>query len=344
MAVIELVREKTVTSEADRARRAATKAAKKAAAAPAAAGRPRSRRSRPKTRRSPMPRRRRRRIRPSLTSPDAAPVRLRLDIAYDGTDFNGWAAQDGLRTVAGVLDEALSTVFRSPVAIVRRGAHRRGCACDRPGGPCRYRRRSSRACLRAEATMSANASSPLWFAGSRRFLPEDVRVRQISPRTSGFRCAASRHCAATTFIAFRWHRMARIHRTPASSHHGRERWMSTRWLTASRSLLGLHDFAAFCRHRPGATTIRELQRMDWIRDADLVTAHVTADAFCWSMVRSLVGALLAVGEGRREPAWCATLLTATAALQRFRGCPGPRAHLDRESTIRPMKNWLRGPR
>ena len=69
---------------------------------------------------------------------------------------------------------------------------------------------------------------------------------------------------------------------------------------ASRDLLGLHDFAAFCRHRPGATTIRDLQRLEWLREGDMVTAFVTADAFCWSMVRSLVGALLAVGEGRRE--------------------------------------------
>jgi len=90
---------------------------------------------------------------------------------------------------------------------------------------------------------------------------------------------------------------------------------------ASRSLLGLHDFAAFCRRRPGATTIRELQRLDWVRDADLVTAYVTADAFCWSMVRSLVGALLAVGEGRREPGWCTTLLTATARSSDFAAAP-----------------------
>ncbi len=84
---------------------------------------------------------------------------------------------------------------------------------------------------------------------------------------------------------------------------------------ASRDLLGLHDFAAFCRHRDGATTIRDLQRLDWSRDGDAVTAHVTADAFCWAMVRSLVGALLAVGEHRREPGWCATLLGSTSRLQ-----------------------------
>jgi tRNA pseudouridine38-40 synthase len=90
---------------------------------------------------------------------------------------------------------------------------------------------------------------------------------------------------------------------------------------ASAPLLGLHDFAAFCRQRPGATTIRELQRLDWQRDGDLLTAYVTADAFCWSMVRSLIGALLAVGEGRRESGWCAELLTETHRSSDFAAAP-----------------------
>ncbi len=90
---------------------------------------------------------------------------------------------------------------------------------------------------------------------------------------------------------------------------------------ASRNLLGLHDFAAFCRHRDGATTIRDLQRFDWSRDGDLITAEVTADAFCWSMVRSLVGALLAVGEHRRTPAWCRNLLTAKERSSDFAAAP-----------------------
>jgi tRNA pseudouridine38-40 synthase len=90
---------------------------------------------------------------------------------------------------------------------------------------------------------------------------------------------------------------------------------------ASAILLGLHDFAAFCRPRPGATTIRDLQRLDWVRDGDLLTAYVSADAFCWSMVRSLVGALLAVGAGRREPGWCAMLLTAGGRSSDFAAAP-----------------------
>jgi tRNA pseudouridine38-40 synthase len=81
---------------------------------------------------------------------------------------------------------------------------------------------------------------------------------------------------------------------------------------AADRLLGEHDFAAFCRRREGASTVRTLQQLDWARDADgVLTATVRADAFCHSMVRSLVGALLAVGEGRRPPDWPAEQLART---------------------------------
>ena len=77
-------------------------------------------------------------------------------------------------------------------------------------------------------------------------------------------------------------------------------------------MLGERDFAAFCRRREGATTIRAVQQLDWVRDgAGVLTATVRADAFCHSMVRSLVGALLAVGEGRRPPGWPAAQLART---------------------------------
>ncbi len=82
-----------------------------------------------------------------------------------------------------------------------------------------------------------------------------------------------------------------------------------RMASAAADLLGLHDFAAFCRHRPGATTIRSLQRLDVIRVGGELTCTVVADAFCHSMVRSLVGALIAVGEGFRDPSWPGSLLT-----------------------------------
>jgi tRNA pseudouridine38-40 synthase len=79
---------------------------------------------------------------------------------------------------------------------------------------------------------------------------------------------------------------------------------------AAALLLGEHDFAAYCRRRPGATTIRRLLRLAWARVEDrIVAADVEADAFCHSMVRALVGALLTVGDGRRPPDWPAAVLS-----------------------------------
>jgi tRNA pseudouridine38-40 synthase len=77
---------------------------------------------------------------------------------------------------------------------------------------------------------------------------------------------------------------------------------------AAGSLIGLHDFAAFCKQREGATTVRTLLELSWVRDGDRLTATVRADAFCHHMVRSLVGCLVAVGEGRRPVDWPAEVL------------------------------------
>ncbi|GAA3128340.1 hypothetical protein GCM10020001_057340 [Nonomuraea salmonea] len=107
---------------------------------------------------------------------------------------------------------------------------------------------------------------------------------------------------------------------------------------AAALLLGEHDFAAFCKKREGATTIRELQRLDWVReDSGVLVATVVADAFCHSMVRALVGSLLAVGEGRRSVEWPAEVLT--------RGCGTPGCMSRpltgcalRRSGIRPMRS------
>jgi tRNA pseudouridine38-40 synthase len=80
---------------------------------------------------------------------------------------------------------------------------------------------------------------------------------------------------------------------------------------ASLALVGEHDFASFCKQREGATTIRTLIDLRWEREPDgLLVAHVRADAFCHSMVRSLVGCLLAIGEGRRSVEWAAEVLAA----------------------------------
>jgi tRNA pseudouridine38-40 synthase len=246
-------------------------------------------------------------------------VRLRLEIAYDGTAFAGWAAQTGQRTVAGVLDEALSTVFRTPVVMRAAGRTDTGVHATGQVGHVDVPADALSHAYPRRSPPGETEFGPL-VRRLGRFLPGDVRVLGITRAAAGF---------DARFSALRRHYTYRL----STARYGVMPQLSrfvTAWpraldvdamAAASRPLIGLHDFAAFCRHREGATTIRELQRLDWSRDGDLITAHVTADAFCWSMVRSLVGALLAVGEGRREPGWCAGLLTASRRSSDFAAAP-----------------------
>lgn len=246
-------------------------------------------------------------------------VRLRLDIAYDGTDFAGWATQAGQRTVAGVLNEALSTVFRTPVQLraagrTDTGVHATGQVAhvDVPADALTH-------AYPRTARPGESEFRPLVRRLS-RLLPSDVRVIDIGRAPAGF---------DARFSALRRHYEYRLSTAPYGVDPQHAHYV-TAWprpldvdtmVAASRELVGLHDFAAFCRHRQGATTIRDLQRLDWSKSGDLVTAYVSADAFCWSMVRSLIGALLAVGEGRRGPAWCAGLLTASRRSSDFAAAP-----------------------
>jgi tRNA pseudouridine38-40 synthase len=246
-------------------------------------------------------------------------VRLRLDIAYDGTGFAGWAAQAGQRTVAGVLDEALTTVFRTPLRLFAAGRTDAGVHASG---------QVAHVDVPADALPNAYSRSPR--AGQEefvpllrrlaRFLPADVRVLEIERAAEGF---------DARFSALRRHYEYRLSTAPYGVEPQQSRYI-TAWprdldleamAEASRSMLGLNDFAAFCRYRENATTIRDLQRFEWSRDGHLITARVTADAFCWSMVRSLVGALLAVGEHRRPVSWCRELLTATSRSSDFAAAP-----------------------
>ncbi len=250
---------------------------------------------------------------------DGGPVRLRLDIAYDGTEFAGWATQSGQRTVAGVLEESLSTVFRSDVRL--RAAGRTDTGVHATG-------QVAHVDVPADALPNVYPRTPRPHQPEfqplvrrlGRLLPADVRVRRVIRAAAGF---------DARFSALRRHYVYRISTADYGVDPHQSRFI-TSWPRlldvgamglASQKLLGLNDFAAFCRHRDGATTIRDLQRFDWERDGDLIVAHVTADAFCWSMVRSLVGAVLAVGEHRRTPDWCAELLTETRRSSDYAAAP-----------------------
>ncbi|WP_328398759.1 tRNA pseudouridine(38-40) synthase TruA [Nocardia sp. NBC_00416] len=223
--------------------------------------------------------------------PDPPTSRLRLDISYDGTEFQGWARQPGFRTVQGVLEESLGKVLRETVQLTVAGRTDAGVHAEGQV---------------AHFDTAAEVDADKLVHRMAKFLPKDVRI-------TGIRTAPGEFDAR--FSAVRRHYVYRLTTAPygadplsASSVVGCRPVDLEAMRVASHALLGLHDFAAFCRRREGATTIRELQRYDWVREGDRLDAYVSADAFCWSMVRSLVGAVLAVGEGRRTPEWVAGLL------------------------------------
>ncbi|MFG1794365.1 tRNA pseudouridine(38-40) synthase TruA [Nocardia sp. NPDC049149] len=228
-----------------------------------------------------------------MVAPSTA--RVRLDISYDGTDFTGWARQPGLRTVQGVLEEALTKVFREPVQLTVAGRTDAGVHAEGQV---------------AHFDTAAEVEPGKIVHRMARFLPKDVRIKDVRLAPPEF---------DARFSAIRRHYVYRLTTAPYGAEPLQARSIVAcrhdvdveAMRAASRKLLGLHNFAAFCRRREGATTVRELQRFDWARDGDLLTAAVSADAFCWSMVRSLVGAVLAVGEGRRTPDWVGGLLQET---------------------------------
>jgi tRNA pseudouridine38-40 synthase len=221
-------------------------------------------------------------------------LRYRLDIRYDGAGFSGWASQPEKRTVQGVLEHALGLLLRVPVALTVAG--RTDAGVHATGQV-------------AHTDVPPGTLPPDQLAHRlARLLPADVRVPTVRgvPRSFDARFSALRRHYRYRICDAPWGVDPLLRHNTLAYHRRLDESLLNQ---ASIPLLGEHDFAAFCRRREGATTIRALQRLEWIRDEpDLLIAQVTADAFCHSMVRSLVGALLTVGEGRRRPNWPAELL------------------------------------
>jgi tRNA pseudouridine38-40 synthase len=227
-------------------------------------------------------------------------IRLRLDLAYDGSDFSGWAAQPGRRTVQAVLEDALGRVLRLPEPARLTVAGRTDAGVHAVG-------QVAHLDVPATAWLDDAGRVLRSLAG---VLPPDVRVCGLAPAPPGFNARFS-----ALWRRYRY----RVCDSPAAADPLRRH--DTLWYprpldvdrmnAAASSLLGEHDFAAFCRRREGATTVRRLLRLDWARHGDGVAeATVVADAFCHNMVRAMVGALLAVGEERREPGWPEQVLAA----------------------------------
>ncbi|MCW2860851.1 MAG: tRNA pseudouridine synthase [Actinoallomurus sp.] len=225
-------------------------------------------------------------------------VRLRLEISYDGSDFAGWARQPNQRTVQGVIEEALGRVLRldpPPVLTVAgrtdAGVHARG--------------QVAHVVVPVASYYPVTGTLPRRMAG---VLPADIRIWRIGQAPEGF---------DARFSAMSRRYVYRVCDNPMGVDPMRRHevlWHPRpldldRMNAAAALLLGENDFAAYCRRREGATTIRRLLRCDWARDeTSVAVATIEADAFCHSMVRALVGALISVGDSRRSIEWPAQVL------------------------------------
>ncbi|HSV37743.1 MAG TPA: tRNA pseudouridine(38-40) synthase TruA [Nocardioidaceae bacterium] len=231
-------------------------------------------------------------------------MRLRIDLAYDGTEFHGWAIQPGLRTVQGDLEAALATVLRTPVQVTcagrtDTGVHARGQVVHLDVEPS------------ALAAAAVRGATPPEEALARRLngvLASDVHVARAVEAPAGF---------DARFSAV-WRRYAyRIADDPLAIDPLTRGHVlvwprpldSDAMNDAATHLLGEHDFAGFCKKREGATTIRTLLDLECRREGHgLLVTTVRADAFCHNMVRSLLGCLVAVGEGRFSADWAGEVL------------------------------------
>jgi len=236
-------------------------------------------------------------------------IRVRLDLAYDGTAFAGWASQPGPRTVQGTLSGALGMVLRCPDP--------RLTVAGRTDAGVHARRQVAHLDLdrdvwRGVCGRLAGTPGQVLVRRLAGVLPDDVVVHRADEAPPGF---DARFSALSRRYVYRIADDAALvdplRRVPVLRH--RVPLDAPAMHAATQALVGLNDYAAFCKPRPEATTVRTVLALDVARraegaDAGLVTVAIEADAFCHSMVRSIVGALMAVGEGRRSEAWPGELL------------------------------------
>ncbi|MDE8667134.1 tRNA pseudouridine synthase A [Pseudarthrobacter sp. H3Y2-7] len=233
-------------------------------------------------------------------------LRIRLDLSYDGGPFSGWALQPGLRTVQGVLEEALALLVRRPIRVTvagrtDAGVHARGqvvhldlTEAEWLGLPRGHELDPGVALVRRLRGALSRGLGDLSGA---------IEVHQVQLAPVGF---DARFSALWRRYSYRiadgpalWDPLERYftlwHKSPLDVSLLNE---------GASKLLGLQNFLSYCKPREGATTIRELQRFEFRRGEDgVIVATVQADAFCHNMVRSLVGLALFVGEGVEEPGW-----------------------------------------
>ena len=216
-------------------------------------------------------------------------IRIRGKIAYDGKDFSGWGMQPDRRTVQGELENAISTLLRVDRVIVQ-CAGRTDAGVHATAQVIHFDIAEKDAMEMKDLAYKINA-----------ILPEDISIQELEVTTPDFDARFAALSRSYEYLIFQGPR------NPLLRDRAYRSWAPldvTAMNDASQSLIGLHDFSAFCKKREGATTIRTLMKFVWTQTPDgLIKVELEADAFCYSMVRGLIGAVLAIGEGKFDKAW-----------------------------------------
>ena len=225
--------------------------------------------------------------------PESGFRRLRLDISYDGTNFSGWGIQPDRRTVQQAIEEAIRTVAQAKAETIVAGRTDAGV-------------HATGQVIHVDLPESLELTDLAYKLN--RILDEDIRINQITIAPPAFH---ARFSALRRYYEYRILDENKV--IPPLARFNTEPWYRPLDVDvmneASALLLGTHDYAAFCKFREGATTIRTLESYSWRRDNQgVLIADVVADAFCYSMVRNLVGAIVCVADGRKDASWISTLL------------------------------------
>ena len=224
--------------------------------------------------------------------PESGFLRLRLDLAYDGTNFSGWATQPDRRTVQEEVEKAIGTISQSKVETIVAGRTDAGV-------------HASGQVIHVDIPQGVNLDDIAFKLN--RILDEDIRIMQVSVAPEAFHARFSAIRRTYTYkILDKNLPVPPINRTDIASWY---RPLDAELMNvASGLVLGHHDFAAFCKFKEGGTTIRTLENFTWERRGELLVATIIADAFCYSMVRNLVGAVVCVADGRKDSEWIRQLL------------------------------------
>ena len=225
--------------------------------------------------------------------PESGFRRLRLDLSYDGTNFSGWGIQPDRRTVQQTVEEAISTVTQLKAETIVAGRTDAGV-------------HATGQVIHVDIPESIELDDLAYKLN--RILDDDIRINQITIAPPAFH---ARFSALRRYYEYRILDENKV--IPPLARFNTEPWYRPLDLDlmneASALLLGTHDYAAFCKFREGATTIRTLETYSWRRDNQgVLIADVVADAFCYSMVRNLVGAIVCVADGRKDASWISALL------------------------------------